>query len=77
MGIWTTLIPTVLNGSMQMLQNTQNKQAYFAAQERANQFAREERIAAQNYNSLENQFAQMQRVGMNPNLLQEERRRKV
>ena len=70
MGILTTLIPTVLNGAMQMSQNNRNKQTYFDAQERANQFAREERIAAQNYNSLENQFAQMQRVGMNPNLLQ-------
>ncbi len=70
MSIWTTLIPTVFNGAMQMFQNNRNTQNYFDAQERANQFAREERIAAQNYNSLENQFAQMQRVGMNPNLLQ-------
>lgn len=70
MSIWTTLIPTVFNGAMQMFQNNRNAQNYFDAQERANQFAREERIAAQNYNSLENQFAQMQRVGMNPNLLQ-------
>lgn len=70
MSIYTTLIPTVFNGLMQMQQNEQNTQNYFHAQERANQFAREERIAAQNYNSLENQYAQMQRVGMNPNLLQ-------
>ena len=70
MGLETTLIPTVFNGGMQLFQNQQNYENYLAAQERANQFAREERIAAQNYNSLENQFAQMQRVGMNPNLLQ-------
>lgn len=70
MSIWTTLIPTVFNGAMQMFQNERNTQNYFDAQERANQFAREERIAAQNYNSLDNQYAQMQRVGMNPNLLQ-------
>lgn len=70
MGLLTTLAPTVLNGGMQLFQNNQNYKNYLAAQERANQFAREERIAAQNYNSLENQFAQMQRVGMNPNLLQ-------
>lgn len=66
----TTMAPTVFNGAMQMFQNNQNYKNYLSAQERANQFAREERIAAQNYNSLENQFAQMQRVGMNPNLLQ-------
>lgn len=66
----TTLIPTIFNGAMQLLQNNANAAQYRDAQERANQFAREERIAAQNYNSLENQFAQMQRVGMNPNLLQ-------
>lgn len=66
----TTMVPTVFNGAMQMFQNNQNYKHYLEAQERANQFAREERIAAQNYNSLENQFAQMQRVGMNPNLLQ-------
>ena len=70
MGFETTFIPTVFNGGMQLLQNNQNYKNYLTAQERANQFAREERIAAQNYNSLENQFAQMQRVGMNPNLLQ-------
>lgn len=70
MSIWTTLIPTVFNGLMQMQQNEQNTENYFKAQNQANQFAREERIAAQNYNSLENQYAQMQRVGMNPNLLQ-------
>lgn len=66
----TTLIPTFFNTGMQLLQNNANSSQYRDAQERANQFAREERIAAQNYNSLENQFAQMQRVGMNPNLLQ-------
>lgn len=66
----TTLIPTFFNAGMQLLQNSANSSQYRNAQERANQFAREERIAAQNYNSLENQFAQMQRVGMNPNLLQ-------
>lgn len=70
MGLFSTLIPTVFNGLMQNQQNQQNTENYFKAQERANQFAREERIAAQNYNSLENQYAQMQRVGMNPNLLQ-------
>lgn len=65
-----TLIPTLFNAGSQLLQNQSNQSAYRDAQERANEFAREERIAAQNYNSLENQFAQMQRVGMNPNLLQ-------
>ena len=70
MDILSTLIPTVLNGGMQLLQNKQNYNNYLDAQLRANEFAREERIAAQNYNSLENQYAQMQRVGMNPNLLQ-------
>lgn len=70
MSIFTTLIPTVFNGLMQNQQNEQNTQNYLLAQERANKFAREERIAAQNYNSLDNQYAQMQRVGMNPNLLQ-------
>lgn len=64
------MVPTVFNAGMQLFQNYRNYKNYLAAQERANQFAREERIAAQNYNSLENQFAQMQRVGMNPNLLQ-------
>lgn len=68
--LFTTLIPTVFNSGMQILQNDANYDRYSEAQERANQFAREERIAAQNYNSLENQFAQMQRVGMNPNLIQ-------
>lgn len=66
----TTMIPTAFNAGMQMFQNNINYQHYLQAQERANQFAREERIAAQNYNSLENQYAQMQRVGMNPNLIQ-------
>ena len=66
----TTMVPTVFNAGMQMFQNNTNYRRYLEAQERANQFAREERIAAQNYNSLENQYAQMQRVGMNPNLLQ-------
>lgn len=66
----TTMAPTVFNAGMQLFQNNQNLKNYVALQDRANQFAREERIAAQNYNSLENQYAQMQRVGMNPNLLQ-------
>ena len=70
MSMWTTLIPTAFNTAMQLQMNEQNTENYFKAQQLANQFAREERIAAQNYNSLENQFAQMQRVGMNPNLLQ-------
>ena len=65
-----TLIPFMFNAGSQLLQNQSNQTAYRDAQQRANEFAREERIAAQNYNSLENQFAQMQRVGMNPNLLQ-------
>ena len=64
------MVPTVFNAGMQMFQNNTNYQRYLEAQERANQFARDERIAAQNYNSLENQYSQMQRVGMNPNLLQ-------
>ena len=65
-----TLIPTLFNAGSQLLQNQSNLSNYNSAQERANEFAREERIAAQNYNSLDNQFAQMQRLGMNPNLLQ-------
>lgn len=65
-----TLIPTLFNAGSQLLQNQSNLSNYNAVQERSNQFAREERIAAQNYNSLENQYAQIQRVGMNPNLLQ-------
>lgn len=66
----TTFIPTLFNAGMQLLHNSANSSQYRDAQQRANDFAREERIAAQQYNSLENQYAQMQRVGMNPNLLQ-------
>lgn len=62
-------IPSVVNGFSQLFTNKSNLKNYNAAQERANAFARSERIAAQNYNSLENQFGQMARVGMNPNLL--------
>ena len=66
----SSIIPTLFNAGSQLLQNQSNQSAYRDAQARANDFARGERIAAQNYNSLENQYAQMQRVGMNPNLLQ-------
>lgn len=62
-------IPSVVNGVSQLFTNKSNQKNYNAAQERANAFARSERIATQNYNSLENQFGQMARVGMNPNLL--------
>lgn len=62
-------IPSVVNGLSSIFTNKSNQDNYVAAQERANQFAREERLATQRYNSLENQYAQMANVGMNPNLL--------
>lgn len=65
----TAAIPSVVNGVSQLFTNKSNLQNYNSAQGRANQFARQERLATQAYNSLENQFGQMARVGMNPNLL--------
>lgn len=67
--IATAVAPVIANQLLGDLTFGKNQRAYQDAQERANQFAREERERAQQYNSLENQFAQMQRVGMNPNLL--------
>lgn len=73
MGFWNQLasaaVPSLVNGVSQIFTNKSNQNNYNAAQDRANAFARSERIATQNYNSLENQFGQMARVGMNPNLL--------
>lgn len=73
MGFWANLataaIPSVVNGISQLFTNKSNQRNYEAAQERANAFARSERLQTQAYNSLENQFGQMARVGMNPNLL--------
>lgn len=63
------LVPTITNFISQGLINKQNQRNYIDAQNRANQFARSEREMAQQYNSLENQYAQMANVGLNPNLM--------
>lgn len=67
--VLSAAIPSVVNGISQMKTNADNQENYIAAQSRANEFAKSERLAAQKYNSLESQFAQMANVGMNPNLL--------
>lgn len=67
--IAASAVPSVVNGISSFLTNKSNQSNYNAAQERANAFARHERQMSQAYNSLENQYAQMARVGMNPNLL--------
>lgn len=62
-------IPSVINGLSNLFTGKSNQSYYERMQQKANEFAREERQLTQNYNSLENQFAQMANVGMNPNLL--------
>lgn len=69
MPFFESVVPTIVNGMSQLLINEQNQQNYRDAQERANDFAKREREMAQQYNSLENQYAQMANVGLNPNLM--------
>lgn len=63
------LVSGVANFGSSLITNYFNRKAAASAQQKANEFAQAERMAAQRYNSLENQFAQMSHVGMNPNLL--------
>lgn len=65
----TSFIPSAVNAYSQMMTNSDNRSFYQATQHQANEFARSERLAAQEYNSPLNQLSLMQQAGMNPNLL--------
>lgn len=65
----SNLFSSFANGILGSNVNDDNRAYYDYAQQKANEFARSERIAAQEYNSPLNQLQLYSRAGMNPNLL--------
>ena len=69
MALIEAIAPTLLNAGSTLLNNAFNRSYYSRMQDKANAFAVQERLAAQDYNSPANQLRLMQEAGMNPNLL--------